>query len=495
MTLRERFGLGGLFLVGAAAFAVSLVAKPFVPAALATDSDSDGLSDAFESAYGTNPNDSTTDSDLWNDWDEIFVYGTDPTDNDTDGDGTDDDQDSEPLMFLADTGGGAAASGAYSRNLTQQAWVGTSARDARGVLVHSGEFTHSLTLMEIDPGCGPSIPAVIHYSSGISYDGPLGGNWDSPLFARLVVQGDSDVEFHRGDGCFLEFDHPGGSPSTPFDYTSPAEGIFLTLTKVSGTVYTLTDTHGNKKSFNAAGQITADEDRFGNNLAFTYSSGYFDYVTDEAGHTLTATWHLGEDRISALTDSSSRAATFAYGSDNQLLMLTLPTSTEYPSGLVHLYRYITGSGTATLNNNLIHIMDPKGNIWLRNEFDASDRVVKQYRGPDYLTLSFATGPAVTTVTDLVGNLRDWATSGALPTSLKEYSNRDVRASDPTYWQTTFGHTSAGLLNMIIYPRGGWTSPTTATATRPRSGGRRPTPRVRPARTSWTRTSTTATSTS
>jgi hypothetical protein len=317
MTLRERFGLGGLLLVAGVA-ATTFVARPFVPAVLATDSDGDGLSTAYEGAIGTNDNDATTDGDAWNDFDEHFLYGTDPTNADTDGDMIDDDMDPDPLVFMSDAGGGASASGSYSRNLTQQAWVGTSARDATGILVHSGEFTHSLTLMEIDPGCGPAIPAVIHYASGISYDGPLGRNWDSCLFARLVVQGDSDVEFHRGDGCFLEFDHPGGSPSTPFDYTSPAEGIFLTLTKVSGSAYTLTDTHGNVKTFNAAGQITDDADRFGNNVVYAYSSGDLNTVTDESGHVLTVAWHLGEDRALSFTDDSSRMATFAFGADNQL---------------------------------------------------------------------------------------------------------------------------------------------------------------------------------
>jgi hypothetical protein len=72
MTIRERLGLAGLALVGAGALLVSFVARPFVEPASAADTDADGLSDAFESAYGTDPNDATTDGDGWNDWDEIF---------------------------------------------------------------------------------------------------------------------------------------------------------------------------------------------------------------------------------------------------------------------------------------------------------------------------------------------------------------------------------------------------------------------------------------
>jgi hypothetical protein len=164
MALRERLGLGGLLLVGAAAFAVSLVAKPFVPAVLASDSDSDGLSDAFESAYGTNPNDSTTDSDVWNDWDEIFVYGTDPTDNDTDGDGTDDDLDPDPLddsTVGGNADGRTTPTSSWSENLTAPHFNGTSATDGRGVYPHSGEFIHTVTFLAIDAGYGPDIVVVL----------------------------------------------------------------------------------------------------------------------------------------------------------------------------------------------------------------------------------------------------------------------------------------------------------------------------------------------
>lgn len=51
------------------------------------DSDGDGVGNNIEKKYGTNPNDTDTDDDGVNDYDEIFKYGTNPNSKDSDGDG------------------------------------------------------------------------------------------------------------------------------------------------------------------------------------------------------------------------------------------------------------------------------------------------------------------------------------------------------------------------------------------------------------------------
>lgn len=55
---------------------------------LAQDADSDGLLDIDEIVYGTDPQNSDTDSDSVYDGDEVYVWGSDPTLWDTDGDGS-----------------------------------------------------------------------------------------------------------------------------------------------------------------------------------------------------------------------------------------------------------------------------------------------------------------------------------------------------------------------------------------------------------------------
>lgn len=44
------------------------------------DTDGDGLSDAAEALYGTDPRSPDTDGDGWSDYDELMIYGTDPLD-------------------------------------------------------------------------------------------------------------------------------------------------------------------------------------------------------------------------------------------------------------------------------------------------------------------------------------------------------------------------------------------------------------------------------
>lgn len=61
------------------------------------DSDGDGLSDSYERSIGTNPYDATTDSDAWNDGDEVLKYYTNPLLADTDGDTIQDNLDYDPL--------------------------------------------------------------------------------------------------------------------------------------------------------------------------------------------------------------------------------------------------------------------------------------------------------------------------------------------------------------------------------------------------------------
>ncbi|MCC6943922.1 MAG: hypothetical protein IT335_05055 [Thermomicrobiales bacterium] len=52
-----------------------------------TDSDGDGLTDADEKIYGSDPQNPDTDEDTLSDGDEVHIYGSSPTSMDSDGDG------------------------------------------------------------------------------------------------------------------------------------------------------------------------------------------------------------------------------------------------------------------------------------------------------------------------------------------------------------------------------------------------------------------------
>jgi hypothetical protein len=189
MTQRGRLGFLGVLLVGAGTLVASFLLRPFVPSAFATDTDSDGISDADEAAYGTLNNDSDTDNDGLSDFDEIFVYGTNPLDDDTDGDGTLDNVDGNPLQNGSTVDGTTTPTSTWSSNLTRPNFNGTSAEDGKAVLMHSGEFVHTVDLLSIRAGWGPDMQLTATYRSGISFDGIAGNNWTLSFMERVVESG------------------------------------------------------------------------------------------------------------------------------------------------------------------------------------------------------------------------------------------------------------------------------------------------------------------
>ncbi|MFT4702614.1 MAG: hypothetical protein ACI81R_000300 [Bradymonadia bacterium] len=78
-------------------------------AELDRDPDGDGVINAVEEVWGTNPNLADTDGDGLGDLEEIFTHGTTPTNPDTDGDGANDGQEiaagTDPLDADTDNGG------------------------------------------------------------------------------------------------------------------------------------------------------------------------------------------------------------------------------------------------------------------------------------------------------------------------------------------------------------------------------------------------------
>ncbi len=149
-------------------------------AALAADADSDGLSDTLEAALGTDPNSAHSDSDSWNDYDEVFMHGTSPIMGDTDGDGFLDSADSDPLLYdTSVVGGNSSVTGA---TLPGALWAasGESAQDGQGVYVHNGAFVYSLGVAQAR---GVVLPFGFSakYISQAAFNGTTGMNWISML--------------------------------------------------------------------------------------------------------------------------------------------------------------------------------------------------------------------------------------------------------------------------------------------------------------------------
>ena len=110
------------------------------------DADFDGLTDAEEAFYGTNPLVADSDSDGIPDGDEVYETGTDPDDPDSNGDGTIDGFELPIITaFVSELGTNGAAYGLYTSNAVLDLAVGDI-----GMAVTGTNATLALQLEQAD---------------------------------------------------------------------------------------------------------------------------------------------------------------------------------------------------------------------------------------------------------------------------------------------------------------------------------------------------------
>jgi RHS repeat-associated protein len=323
-----------------------------------------------------------------------------------------------------------------------------------GVYVHNGEMVYSLPLLHVR-GRKVDMDFAITYRSGITYNGPVGRNWEWS-FPKIVEQGNGDVLYRD---VYL-FDPDQDTP-TQRTYTSPA-GFpgELVLNKTSNE-WLMTFPNGYEEEFQAS---NTDPDqpkggvselgfmtRWNSGISFTWSQNRITTVTDDLNRSYTITYY-GTGRIQEITDFANREVELKYNCKDQLVWVRSPVCGDFPWGRITQFCYTTDVNPL-LTNNLTWITSPAGDRWLEVRYDGSDRVSRQYVGSTTSYWSFTYGTGTTTVVDPVGNQRIWSYSGPTPTDLWEYSNRNVRATDPGNWHTEFGHDSDFRRTKIVYPEG------------------------------------------
>jgi RHS repeat-associated protein len=196
-------------------------------------------------------------------------------------------------------------------------------------------------------------------------------------------------------------------------YSRPT-AIDATLVKNGTTGWTLTfHADGSKWIFNAQGRLTVQEDRNGNRISYTYTSGRVTSITDTQGRVTTLSYNAS-NKVSQIIDPAWRRTTFAYTSG----YLTSVTDAD---NKVTRFTY-DGYG------NLIKVCDPRGNRTLFS-YDASRRVTSITRVTSAGVCTDATGSGPTT-TFLYGspNCTVDTTVGAQRCSVV----RDPRSNNTTY---------------------------------------------------------------
>jgi RHS repeat-associated protein len=432
-----------LGLLGLAVLVVSLLPAAAV-LAQGQDSDGDGLPDDLEAAIGTDPNLPDTDGDSWLDGPEVFLHGTSPLLDDTDFDGEIDSTDGNPLDNGSSADGGSEPDYVHDANLTHENFAGTIPFDGVGKTINlqSGEFRYGLSC-DFGPSIMGRASIDLVYRSGVTCDTAWGANWFASVDHWISVQPDGDVEVYwfgrRGD-----FDEVSGN------YEAPDGWPFrLTHDPMNGEYHLTAIRGGMKWKFDeATGRCKGKQDRFGN--AETYNrdgNGDLSEITTADGLTIAVTSYPGTQRVQTLS-GVERTYTFVYNCNGDLA--------QFSNAAGETMQFLTSSGssTASLNHNLVRILDPMGEDVLRNEFDSSDRTTIQYHGSSANNFSLTYYPATneTILFDLMGAKRRWK-FGSPPTELEIYSNLDVRPTDPESWLYTFEHNANGQRTRTIFPRG------------------------------------------
>lgn len=175
--------------------------------------------------------------------------------------------------------------------------------------------------------------AAARDSNGNLQNGRFYGNgWTLSQNLRLSeFDSGLGVAFKDGDGTVRIYvkDTDSGNTRTYsqplyYDYTL-AKDLASPPTD-SNAVYTLTQLAGLRKYFFAAdGTLRKVQDRNGNTLTYSYTSGKLTSITDVASRSTTLTYSGTGGRLSQITDMAGRSTTFGYDSaTGNLLTVTYP---------------------------------------------------------------------------------------------------------------------------------------------------------------------------
>ena len=364
------------------------------------------------------------------------------------------------------------------------------------VYLHSGEFFLNETDLSI-PGRGFDWTFQRTYRSGVTFEGPLGHNWEFNYNRRLFVVTDTNldtaqqafpdaavgdvVRMDGGRTDLYEEDGNGNLEAPTGFYTELEEKTNGTRVErdYAGTVVT----YGEPDSAGLAPMISL-ADRHGNKMRFEYNDlGQLVTVIDTLGRPITYSYNA-DRRLEEITDFSGRVISFDFNSDGDLISVTspsvtgTPTNNNFPSGRTDRYTYASSQTDPLRNHNLLTITSPNevasgGPPMVQVAYDAQDRVTSQTVGGTnqtgvpaggtiaYTYASLGGDPSnpnssvtKTTVTDRNGNHTEYEFN-AMGNILKqrELTNRDVRPSDPGAYETSFSFSPEGELLSKTFPEG------------------------------------------
>lgn len=184
--------------------------------------------------------------------------------------------------------------------------------------------------------------------------GPLGNGWSFNYGMTVSPYGqDGVIAVRWGDGSRKVF-----LPNADGTYRSPY-ATQSTLSKNPGGTFTLTQKHGTRYRFNAAGRLALITDKNGNTITLAYSGAALIAITDSTGKSL-AFVHDALGRIIQMTDPSGAVTSYTYNGAGDLIKVSAP-------GYAAEYGYDTRHGLTSYQDTRSQTGFPKGGFTY-NEF-------------------------------------------------------------------------------------------------------------------------------
>jgi RHS repeat-associated protein len=193
------------------------------------------------------------------------------------------------------------------------------------VYLHDGEVEAGGTDLVIK-GRGLDFVLLRYYSSASFHLGPLGRNFDSPLFARIRALPDGSADYFNGSGRRDRFTSNGDGTF------APPEGIFGDLARRTDGSYVLTEADRTRLLFDRYGRLAEVSDRNrtktdgsdGNTMRFLYNGdGLLSAVVDASGRQIQFAYYVDRPYLlHTVTDFDGRIVTYDYFPDDRLQKVT-----------------------------------------------------------------------------------------------------------------------------------------------------------------------------
>jgi len=231
------------------------------------------------------------------------------------------------------------------------------------------------------PGLGVPFDFTRYYSSDNTAKGDLGTGWTNTYSSKLAITA-STVTLTSENAQTAIFKLVSGQ------WVGNA-GVASQLAKLPSGDWQVTRQDGTQLTFNASGQLTAEQDRNGVGISLSYTAGLLTSVTDNAGRTVTFTYT--GTLLSGMSLPLGRSVSYGYNGSGQLI------SVSDPSGAVTHFIYSSAGLLAS-------VVDGNGHTVVANTYNTSKQVVSQTNAlGQSSTFSYAASPKVTTFTDARGN--------------------------------------------------------------------------------------------